>query len=85
MNESMSVDESTVLENTYRASKKNGLAIQGFKDPLQHNCTFQYIKVLLNIRAQGYLKVVYLGLVFCIEIYGWLQVVYFRALELKKR
>ena len=29
-------------KNIQGVSKKNGLAIQGFKDPLQHNCTSQY-------------------------------------------
>ena len=41
--------------------------------------------MLLNIGSQGYLKVLYLGLVFRIKIHGRLQVVYFWALELKKR
>ena len=27
---------------TVRLKKKTGLAIQGFKDPLQHNCISQY-------------------------------------------
>ena len=39
--------------------------------------------MLLCIRSQGYLKVLYLGLVFSIEIYGRLQVVYFRHYSLK--
>ena len=40
--------------------------------------------MFLNIRSQRYLKVLYLGLVFNIEIYDRLPVVHFRALELKK-
>ena len=45
----------------------------------------EYFWIFLNISSQGYLKLLYLGLVFSIEIYGKLQVVYFLALELKKR
>ena len=40
--------------------------------------------MLLNIRSQEYLKVLFLGLVFSIAIYGRLLVVYFWDLELKK-
>ena len=39
--------------------------------------------MLLNIRSQRYQKVLYIGLVFSIDIYCRLQVVYFQALELK--
>ena len=39
----VTVFTSFYTENIYRVSKKKpGLVIQGFKDPLKHNCTFQY-------------------------------------------
>ena len=40
--------------------------------------------MFLNIRSQKYLKVLYFGLEFSIEIYGRLQVVHFQTLELNK-